>query len=163
MERSRASLFSQQIGLRNKMLLADILVVFGYLDVKFCMLVPDVIAFTVLKKILAIRNSHFNIQEYLTIYITWGGGAWGHVEALISLMHERKTCIYRNPLFLLYIVIHGLFFIHCHPQTSIIIYALFYSTFFQFPVGLGLYETQCDISHDGTQTSKHQATIYNRQ
>ena len=77
------------------MLLADILVVFGYLDVKFCMLVPDVIAFTVLKKILAIRNSHFNIQEYLTIYITWagGGGAWGHVEALISLMHERKTCI----------------------------------------------------------------------
>ena len=55
------------------MLLADILVVFGYLDLKFCMLVPDVIAFTVLKKILAIRNSHFNRQEYLTIYITWGG------------------------------------------------------------------------------------------
>ena len=92
-----------------------------------------------------------------------GGGAWGHVEALISLMHERKTCIYRNPLFLLYIVIHGLFFIHCHPQTSIIIYALFYLTFFQFPVSLGLYETQRDTSHDGTQTSKHQATIYNRE
>ena len=56
--------------------------------------VPDVIAFAVLKKILAIRNSHFNLQEYLTTYIIWGrGGAWGHVEALISLMHERKTCI----------------------------------------------------------------------
>ena len=77
LERSRASLFSQQIGLRNKMLLADILVVFGYLDLKFCMLVPDVIAFTVLKKILAIRNSHFNLQEYLTIYITWGAGCLG--------------------------------------------------------------------------------------
>ena len=126
--------------------------------------VPDVIAFAVLKKILAIRNSHFNLQEYLTTYIIWGGGgAWGHVEALISLMHERKTCIERNPLFLLYIVIHGLFFIHCHPQTSMIIYALFYSTFFQFPVSLGLYETQRDRSHDGTQTSKHQATIYNRE
>ena len=112
---------------------------------------------------MAIRNSHLNLKEYLTISITWGGGggAWGHVEALISLMHEGKTCIYRNPLFLLYIVIHGLFFIHCHPQTSIVIYALFYSTFFQFPVSLGLYETQPDISHDGTQTSKHQAAIYN--
>ena len=50
LERSTASLFSQQIGLRNKMLLAYILVVFGYLDLKFCVLVPDVIAFTVLKK-----------------------------------------------------------------------------------------------------------------
>ena len=37
------------------------------------MLVPDVIAFTVLKKNLAIPNSHLNLQEYLTIYITWGG------------------------------------------------------------------------------------------
>ena len=36
--------------------------------------VPDVIAFAVLKKILAIRNSHFNLQEYLTTYIIWGGG-----------------------------------------------------------------------------------------
>ena len=50
LERSRASHFSQQIGLRNKKLHAYILVVFGYLDLKFCMLVPDVIAFTVLKK-----------------------------------------------------------------------------------------------------------------
>ena len=82
LEHSRASLFSQQIGLRNKMLLAYILVVFGYLDLKFCMLVPDVIALTVLKKILAIRNSHFNLQEYLTIYITWGGG--GCLEACWS-------------------------------------------------------------------------------
>ena len=32
------------------MLLAYILVVFGYLDLKFCMLVPDVIALTLLKK-----------------------------------------------------------------------------------------------------------------
>ena len=127
LERSRASHFSQQIGLRNKILLVYILVVFGYLDLKFCILVPDVIAFTMLKKILPIRNSHFNLQEYLNIDITWGGGAWGHVEALISLMHEGKTCIYRDPLFLLCIVIHGLFFIHCHPETSIIIYAFFYS------------------------------------
>ena len=161
-EHSKASHFSQQIGLRKKNLLAYILVVFGYLDLKFCMLVPDVIALTVLKKNLAIRNSHFNLQEYLNIYITWGG-AWGHVDALISLMHEGKTCIYQNPLFLLYVVIHGLFFIHCHPQTSIIIYALFYLTLFQFLLSLSLYETQPDIGHDGTQTSKHQATIYNRE
>ena len=40
LERSRASLFSQQIGFRNKMLLAYILVVFGYLNLKFCMLQP---------------------------------------------------------------------------------------------------------------------------
>ena len=59
------------------MLLAYILVVFGYLDLKFCMLVPDVIALTVLKKILAIRNSHFNLQEYLTIYNMGGGGVPG--------------------------------------------------------------------------------------
>ena len=107
LEHSRASLFSQQIGLRNKMLLAYILVVFGYLDLKFCMLVPDVIALTVLKKILAIRNSHFNLQEYLTIYITWGGGVpggmlklWFHWCMKGRLAYTGIHCFYSTLLFM---------------------------------------------------------------
>ena len=163
LDRSRASHFSQQIGLRNKKLHDNL----GSVWVSR----PEILhASSWCHCLYSAKKKFGNPKQSLKppgipyhIYNMGGGGAWGHVKALISLMHEGKTCIYRNPLFLLYIVIHGLFFIHCHPQTSIVIYALFYSTFFQFPVSLGLYETQPDISHDGTQTSKHQAAIYNRE
>ena len=79
LERSRASLFSQQIGLRNKMLLAYILVVFRYLNLKFCMLQP-----------LAKRLE--------TLYLIWTSrvpirsSRFRPPLSLLKVGHNRRSC-----------------------------------------------------------------------